>query len=127
MPIVLPELPEPGSEETGPYCVIARHRAKPGKANAYERRMLADLDRTRAEPGALQFHIHRDRFDPDLFVIYEVWKNVQALREHFEQPYVKQFVADSAEYVEGNMDVQWIVMASAYVTGRPRETWEKLA
>jgi quinol monooxygenase YgiN len=117
--IALPKLPEPSPGETGPYCVIARHRAKPGKADAYERRMLADLARTRAEPGALQFHIHRDRSDPNLFVIYEVWRDVRALRDHFEQPYVKKFVADSAEYVAGDMDTQWIVMASDYVAGRP--------
>jgi quinol monooxygenase YgiN len=36
--------------------------------------MLADLERTRAEPGALQFHIHRDRADPQAFVIYEAWQ-----------------------------------------------------
>src|SRR5262249_59186779 len=96
--IVLPTLPEPPPEEKGPYCVIARHRAKPGKADAYQRRMLADLVRTRAEPGAMQFHIHRDRSDPDLFVLYEVWRDVRALRDHFAQPYVQQFVKDSAEY-----------------------------
>ena len=119
--IVLPKLPDPPPGETGPYCVIARHRAKPGKADAYERRMLADLEKTRAEPGALEFHIHRDRSDPDLFVIYEVWRDVQALREHFEKPYVKQFVIDSGEYIEGGMESQWIVMASQYVAGRTRE------
>jgi quinol monooxygenase YgiN len=117
--IVLPTFPEPSPQEKGPYCVIAKHRAKPGKADAYERRMLADLGRTRAEPGALQFHIHRDRSDPDLFVLYEVWRDVRALREHFAQPYVQQFVKDSAEYIEGDMEVQWIVMASDYVVGRP--------
>jgi quinol monooxygenase YgiN len=83
--------------------------------------MLADLEKTRAEPGALQFHIHRDRSDPDLFVIYEVWRDIQALRDHFEKPYVKQFVVDSAEYIEGDMEAQWIVMSSQYVAGRPRE------
>jgi quinol monooxygenase YgiN len=119
MPIVLPKLPDPARDETSPYCVIAKHRAKPGRADAYERRMLADLEDTRAEPGALQFHIHRDRFDRDLFVIYEVWRDVDALREHFERPYVKQFVVDSAEYIEGDMEVQWMIMASGYVAGRP--------
>lgn len=114
MAIVLPSLPEPAPDETGPYCVIAKHRAQPGRADAYETRMLADLAQTRAEPGALQFHIHRDRFDRDLFVIYEIWKDMEALREHFEKPYVKQFVADSAHYIEGNMEVQWLVMASRY-------------
>ena len=115
MAIVLPELPEPAVDEAGPYCLIAKHRAKAGRADAYEKRMLADLAATRAEPGALQFHIHRDRFDRNLFVIYEVWRDVKALREHFEKPYVKQFVADSAQYIEGDMEVQWLVMASRYV------------
>ena len=119
MPIVLPTLPNPALHGTSPYRVIAKHRAKPGRADAYEKRMLADLENTRAEPGALQFHIHRDRFDRNLFVIYEVWRDVQALREHFEKPYVKQFVVDSAEYIEGGMEVQWMIMASGYVTGRP--------
>ena len=39
---------------------------------------------------------------------------MKALRKHFEKPYVKQFVADSAQYIEGNMEVQWLVMASEY-------------
>ena len=103
------------SWRNGPYCVIAKHRAVPGRADAYEQRMLADLENTRAEPGALQFHIHRDRFDPNVFVIYEVWKDLGALRKHFDMPYVRQFVIDSADYVDGNMEVQWLVMASEYV------------
>jgi hypothetical protein len=54
MPIVLPILPEPSPGETGAYCVIG-HRALPGRADAYEQRMLADLENTRAEPGVLRF------------------------------------------------------------------------
>jgi quinol monooxygenase YgiN len=119
MPIVLPTLPESDPADTGPFCVIAKHRAKPGRADDYERRMLADLARTRSEPGALQFHIHRDRYDRSVFVIYEVWRNVEALREHFGTPYVRQFVLDSAEYIDGDMDVQWLVMASEYISGKP--------
>lgn len=119
MPIVLPALPEPSPRETGPYCVIARHRALPGRAIAYERRMLADLGDTRSEPGALQFHIHRDRFDENVFVIYEVWKDIGALRKHFETSYVQQFVNDSEGYVDGPMKVEWLVMASDYEAGKP--------
>ena len=89
----------------------------PAERMRTEQRMLADLENTRAEPGALQFHIHRDRFDPNVFVIYEVWKDLGALRRHFDMPYVRQFVTDSADYVDGNMEVQWLVMASEYVAG----------
>src|SRR4030095_15108967 len=102
MTITLPNVHPQGSLEKGPYCVIAKHRAKPGMADAYEQRMLADLKMTRAEPGALQFHIHRDRSDRNLFVIYEIWRDREALSEHFEKAYVKQFVIDSTEFIEGN-------------------------
>ena len=54
MPITLPTLPQPGPLEKGPYCVIAKHRAKPGMAAAYGRRMLADLKMTRAEPKRMR-------------------------------------------------------------------------
>jgi quinol monooxygenase YgiN len=116
--IQLPSLPDPDPGENGPYCLISRHRAKPGLADAYEKRMLADLDRTRAEPGALLFYIHRDRSDRNLFVLYEVWRDVKALRDHFREPYVLRFVADSAEYIDGNMEVQWLVMAGDYAGGK---------
>src|SRR5687767_7567293 len=116
MPIVLPSLPEPSPTETGPYCLIAKHRARPGLADAYHQRMLADLEKTRNEPGALQFDIHRDRFDSHVFVIYEVWQDIAALREHFEHPYVRKFVADAAQYVESDMEVQWLIMSSDYIS-----------
>src|SRR5262245_45995048 len=118
MPIVLPDLPEPLPCEKGLYCVIAIHRALPGRADAYEQRMLADIELTRAEPGCLQFHIHRDRSDPNLFVIYEVWRDVTALRVHFETPYVQQFVSDSSDYIDGDMKVQWLLMKSNYDLGK---------
>ena len=109
MSIVLPTLPEPAPGETAPYCVMAKHRAK---------RMMADARKTREEPGALQFHIHRDRFDRNLFVVYEIWSDIDALREHFEKPYVKQFVADSVGYHDGDMEVQWLVMSGEYTKGK---------
>jgi quinol monooxygenase YgiN len=118
MGITLPELPPPAPGEKGPYCVIARHRTLPGKADAYERRMLADILLTRAEPGCLAFHIHRDRADANLFVIYEVWRDIGALREHFKTPYVQQFVVDSADYIDGDMQVQWLVMSTEYQPGK---------
>ena len=117
-PITLPTLPEPAAGETGPYCLISKHRARPGKADAYEKRMIADLKDTRSEPGAWQFHIHRDRSDPNLFVLYEIWKDKEALQKHFGTSYVQKFVADSAEYIDGEMEVEWLRMVSNYTPGK---------
>jgi quinol monooxygenase YgiN len=48
-----------------------------------------------------------------------VWRDKRALEEHFAKPYVLQFVADTPRYVEGDMEVQWLVMASEYLPGKP--------
>jgi quinol monooxygenase YgiN len=113
--ITLPELPAQDQGEMGRIALSLSIARNPGSADAYEQRMLADLERTRAETGAVQFHIHRDRFDRDLFVIYEIWRDRKALQEHFDQPYVKQFVADSARYIAGGMQVEWLIMSSKYL------------
>jgi len=92
--------------------------AKPGQADALEKRMIADARKTREEPGALQFHIQRDRSGRNLFVVFEIWKDIDALREHFEKPYVKQCVAESVSYHDGDMEVQWLVMSGEYTKGK---------
>lgn len=117
MSVSLPQLPEQGTEGTSPFVTIARHRAAPGKADELERRMLADLAATRAESGCLQFHVHRDREDRDQFVIYEVWRDPDALKAHFKTEMVQAFVRDSAPMEGGDMKVQFLVMRSNYDVG----------
>lgn len=119
MAITLPLLPEPDPDDLGPFVVIASHRAVPGTADQLEARMLLDLANTRAEQGCLQFHIHRHRADRDLFVIYEVWRDVEALRTHFGADYVQAFVRDSAPFEAGELGVQFLTMVSPYAVGRP--------
>jgi quinol monooxygenase YgiN len=118
MAVTLPQLPETDPSDGGPFVVIAKHRAVPGTADQLERRMLFDLANTRAEHGCLQFHIHRDRADRDLFVIYEVWRDVEALKTHFVADYVQAFVRESAPFEAGEMDVQFLTMSSPYAVGR---------
>ena len=81
--------------------------------------MLADIELTRSEPGCLAFHVHRDRAEPNLFVIYEVWRDVTALHEHFQTPYVQRFIADASDYVDEDMSVQWLVMKSVFAPRQP--------
>jgi hypothetical protein len=39
---------------------------------------------------------------------------MDAPREHFKTPYAQQFVRDSAENIDGYMQVQWLVMSTEY-------------
>lgn len=108
------ELPEPNPGETTPYALVGQARALPGRADALEAELLALVAPTRSEPGMMQYHVHRDRADPDLFVFYEAWRSLGDLRRHLSTPHVSRFLARRSEFIAGEMAVNWLRMASAH-------------
>ncbi|AOF93362.1 putative quinol monooxygenase [Sinorhizobium sp. RAC02] len=107
-------LPAPERDESSPYALVGQARAKPGKAEALQAALLALVGPTRKEDGALQYHVHRDRDDPDVFVFYEVWASVAHLEAHLSQPYVQSFLQSRHTLLAGDLDVRWLRMASPY-------------
>ncbi|MBO9418055.1 antibiotic biosynthesis monooxygenase [Labrenzia sp. R4_2] len=107
-------LPHPDIDETGPYALVGQARARPGSAEELEQALVALVAPTREETGALQYHVHRDRADPDLFVFYEAWASLADLKEHLQMPYIQQFLAGHQELIDGEMQVTWLKMASPY-------------
>lgn len=109
-----PDLPQPQAGEVGPYALVGSVRALPGRADALEERLLSLVAPTRLEEGALAYHVHRDRNDPSLFVFYEVWRSREDLERHLKMPYVAAFLAERGDYLDGDLDITWLRMASAY-------------
>lgn len=107
-------LPSPDSDEAGPYALVGTARAKAGCGDALEQRLVSLVAPTRREPGALAYHVHRDRADRDLFVFYEAWSSVQTLRQHLAQPYIQEFLAERQSYLDGDLDIHWLRMGSPY-------------
>lgn len=108
------DLPLPDRGEHTPYALMGTARAKAGQADALEQRLVALIAPTRQEDGALAYHVHRDRGDADLFVFYEAWSSVEALRDHLSQPYVTAFLAERHTYLEGDLDIRWLRMSNAF-------------
>ena len=109
-----PDLPMPDEGETGPYALVGTARAKPGLVDALEKRLVSMVAPTREEPGVLAYHIHRDRADRSRLVFYEAWQSIDELRQHFDQPHVVSFLNDRHTYLEGDLDITWLRMASPY-------------
>jgi len=67
------------------YCIIVRTQLKPG---CRERFLAAMLPNARAsvddEPGCLVFDVIEDRDTPELFHLYEIYVDQQALAAHKE-------------------------------------------
>ncbi|MFI7122071.1 putative quinol monooxygenase [Amycolatopsis sp. NPDC049868] len=105
-------LPEPDVDETGPYCHLGFAEAKPGYENTVEKLILDLVEPLRAEPGAIEFHVHRDRTEPRLFVIYEVFRSKKDLEEHITQPYTQEFIQKIQSCVTGPLRQQFLRMCS---------------
>ncbi|MFD2205521.1 putative quinol monooxygenase [Kiloniella antarctica] len=109
--ILLPSLQE---GETEPYSLVGRARAKPEMADQLQTRLIDMVAPTRKEPGALEYHVHRDRHDNNLFVFYEVWQSREHLERHLTTPHVQDFLKERHHYLEGDMEIDWLVMQSPY-------------
>ncbi|MBU2667173.1 antibiotic biosynthesis monooxygenase [Actinoplanes bogorensis] len=107
-----PVLPEPDEDETGPYTHLGFARARPGHEDEVERLILSLVEPLRAEDGALEFHVHRDRADRGLFVIYEMFRSKQHLEKHLAQAYTRAFIAGIGPHVEGPLRQQFLRMSS---------------
>jgi len=76
-----------------PFNFIAHFRAKPGSEKALEDALIACVAPTRAEPGNVNYDVHRGQDNQAVFVIYEGWKGQDALNTHFQTPHFKTLIA----------------------------------
>jgi len=111
-----PDLPMPDEGEAGPYALVGFARAKSGLEDDLEKRLVSMVAPTRQEPGVLAYHVHRDRADRSRLVFYEAWRSIDDLRQHFDQPHVSSFLHERHTYLEGDLDITWLRMASAYAS-----------
>ncbi|GIJ43656.1 hypothetical protein Val02_05420 [Virgisporangium aliadipatigenens] len=112
-----PQFPEPDADETGPYTHLGFARAKLGHEDAVEKLILDLVEPLRAEEGAIEFHVHRDRADRQSFVIYEVFRSKKDLERHVAQPYTQEFIRAMRPHVEGPLRQQFLRMLSTLPEG----------
>jgi quinol monooxygenase YgiN len=56
------------------------------------------VEATRQEPGNVAYRYYRDLDDPTTLFLFEEWESEDALEQHFQMPYVIDFVAAMASY-----------------------------
>lgn len=96
--------------------LVAIIRAKPGMGDEMGRRLGALVEPSRAEPGNLNYDLHRSNDTPDVWILYENWKTPSDLDVHFAQPYMQAFVAVLPEVLEGDADLHRCAMVTPIAT-----------
>ncbi len=106
------------STSNGQLTLIAFLKAKPGQGNELGRRLMALSEPARAEAGNVNYDLHRSNDDRDTWVIYENWKSSADLDAHFEEDYMKAFVASLGEVLQGEMDLRRAAMVTEVAAPR---------
>ena len=70
-----------------PFTVFVTVKVKAGKEAAFEAAFLGCAKDTLKEKGVLRYEINRDADHPEVFVLYEKWKNLDGLNDHLNLPH----------------------------------------
>lgn len=99
------------------YCIIVRTQLKPGTRERFLEAMLPNAQASvREESGCHVFDVIEDRDTPDLFHLYEIYADEQALAEHKQTPHYKA----SREVVTPLIEAQSVIRADVLATNPAR-------
>jgi quinol monooxygenase YgiN len=78
--------------KSGMVTIIAYYSTTPGKGDEVAAVLAKHVERTRTEPGCLQFLVNRSLDDPEQFVLYEQYVDEDAFQEHRQTPHFREYV-----------------------------------
>ncbi len=78
------------------YVVTAIWRAKEGQADTILRVIEKMTPLSRQEPGCLFYQAHRSPTDPNLFFLYEQYRDAAGYEAHMASPHFEQYVRGEA-------------------------------
>lgn len=87
----------PSAASPRPVTAVAVARAKPGQEDELGRRMMALVAPTLAEPGCINYDLHRSNTDPAVWLFYENWRAQADLDAHMQSPHFRAFFAGARE------------------------------
>lgn len=90
-----PILKEVSSKLTSPkkkFSMLVQATVKEGAADKFVAAFAAAIEPTRAEEGCSRYELHRVAGENFSFVVYERWKNLDALKSHMEAAHTKKLL-----------------------------------
>jgi quinol monooxygenase YgiN len=73
--------------------VVAKVVAKKECIEAVKSELIKMITPTRHEVGCIEYRLHQDNQDPEIFIFYENWESLSCLNHHLDSPHYKSYVA----------------------------------
>lgn len=86
--------------------VIAKLKAKSGEEGKMEDALRGMVAKVEAEEGTLMYSLHRSRKDSAQFLIYEKYKDAEALKAHSATPYFKELFGVLQPLLDGAPEIE---------------------
>ena len=83
-----------------PLTIIARILAKAEKIELVRTELLKLIEATRAEEGCINYDLHQDNENPNLFLFYENWTSRDLWQKHMETAHLAAFKAATDGAIE---------------------------
>ena len=80
--------------------IVARILAKEEKRELVKSELLKLIPITRAEKGCINYDLHQDNENPNLFLFYENWENRDLWQTHIDNDHLKQYMEATDGAVE---------------------------
>ncbi|WP_082461442.1 putative quinol monooxygenase [Pedobacter sp. PACM 27299] len=72
-----------------------------GNSEAMKVLLLQLLADSRKEAACIQYDLHQDQENKNVFIFHEIWESQAGLDLHNSQPHIARFVTDSASIIDG--------------------------
>ena len=74
---------------------MARIIAKEEKRDFVKSELMKLLEDTRAEEGCINYTLHQDVENPNLFVFYENWASKELINKHLKSKHIQAYIKNT--------------------------------
>lgn len=85
---------------TQPLTIVARILAKTESRELVKSELLKLIETTRAEEGCINYDLHQDNENPNLFLFFENWTNRDLWQTHMGNAHLAEYVKATEGAVE---------------------------
>ena len=71
-----------------PLTIVAIIEAKPDQRERLKEALIKLIEPTLAEAGCLQYDLHEDHENPNVFLFFENWENRELWQAHMKSPHI---------------------------------------
>jgi quinol monooxygenase YgiN len=93
-------------EEDSMIVVVALMKAQAGKEQEMEKALRDMIPKVETEEGTLAYALHRVKKEPQKFLMYEKYRDKEALKHHSSTPYFTELFGKIGHLLDGTPTIE---------------------